>query len=48
MVVGSTLQHVIMLFLSDSSGNNYVKHDKAVDITRDIFTTLLAISIYVK
>jgi len=32
MVVGSTLWHVIMLFLSDSSGNNHVKHNKAIHI----------------
>jgi len=32
MVVGSTLWHVIMLFLSDSSGNNHVKHNKAIYI----------------
>jgi hypothetical protein len=37
MVVGSTLWHVTMLFLSDSSGNNDVKHNKAIDITRNIF-----------
>ena len=32
MVVGSTLWHVIMSFLSDSSGNNHVKHKKAIYI----------------
>ena len=32
IVVGSTLWHVIMLFLSDSSGNNHVNHNKAIYI----------------
>ena len=48
MVVGPTLWRVTMLFLSDSSGNNHVKHNNTIYITRDIFPTLLAISIYVK